>query len=59
MDLRLTSIFQANAERRNFIEQSDVQLLFDEWDEVLSGVSQVAEALETEAQFTERLGKVR
>jgi hypothetical protein len=38
VDLRLTSIFQANAERRNFIEQSGGRLLLDEWDEVLGGV---------------------
>ena len=58
MNLRLTSIFQANAERCNLIEQSGVQLLLDDWDEVLSGVSQVAEALESQAQVTQRLEDV-
>jgi hypothetical protein len=58
VDLRLTSISQTNAERSDLIEESGVHLLFKEWHEIPRSVSQIAEALKSQAQVTQRLGDV-
>ncbi len=53
VDLRGTSIPERYGERSKFVQQPGIDLLFEERDEVLRGVSQFAEAVKSKAQVSQ------
>src|ERR1700722_7003499 len=58
MNFSLTSIAKANAQGSEFIEESGIRFLFEEWNKVLGGISQLTEALKSHAYLPNRLGNV-